>query len=179
MDGLLIIAVVLLVVVGVYLLLDRLLRNDERRRAGEVRRQAVKEVVPVRLRAYERLALFLERTKPDTLLPEVVQPGMTCLQLHAKLLETIRREYGHNVSQQLYVGDEKCSLLRPQKELKHFDKILLQPGEEKTVTFTITPDDLKFYDDRVGRWVAEPGKFKLYVGASSTDIRGTATFELL
>ena len=80
---------------------------------------------------------------------------------------------------QLYVGDEKCSLLRPQKELKHFDKILLQPGEEKTVTFTITPDDLKFYDDRVGRWVAEPGKFKLYVGASSTDIRGTATFELL
>ena len=80
---------------------------------------------------------------------------------------------------QLYVGDEKCSLLRPVKELKHFDKILLQPGEEKTVTFTITPDDLKFYDDRVGQWVAEPGKFKLYVGASSTDIRGTATFELL
>ena len=80
---------------------------------------------------------------------------------------------------QLYVGDEKCSLLRPVKELKHFDKILLQPGEEKTVTFTITPDNLKFYDDRVGQWVAEPGKFKLYVGASSTDIRGTATFELL
>ena len=116
MDGLLIIAVVLLVVVGVYLLLDRLLRNDERRRAGEVRRQAVKEVVPVRLRAYERLALFLERTKPDTLLPEVVQPGMTCLQLHAKLLETIRREYGHNVSQQLYVGDEVWQAVVAAKE---------------------------------------------------------------
>ena len=80
---------------------------------------------------------------------------------------------------QLYVGDEKCSVLRPQKELKHFDKILLQPGEEKTVSFTITPEDLKFYDDKAGQWIAEPGKFKLYVGASSTDIRGTVTFELL
>ena len=80
---------------------------------------------------------------------------------------------------QLYVGDEKCSVLRPQKELKHFDKILLQPGEEKTVSFTITPEDLKFYDDKAGQWIAEPGKFKLYVGASSTDIRGTVMFELL
>lgn len=79
---------------------------------------------------------------------------------------------------QLYVGDEKCSVLRPQKELKHFAKIALQPGEEKTVTFTITPDDLKFYDETASAWTAEPGKFKAYIGASSTDIRGTVPFEL-
>lgn len=51
---------------------------------------------------------------------------------------------------QLYVGDEKCSVLRPVKELKAFQKITLAPGEEKEVTFTITPDDLKFYDETVG-----------------------------
>lgn len=79
---------------------------------------------------------------------------------------------------QLYVGDEKCSVLRPQKELKHFTKVALQPGEEKTVTFTITPDDLKFYDETASAWTAEPGKFKAYIGASSTDIRGVVPFEL-
>ena len=48
---------------------------------------------------------------------------------------------------QLYVGDDKCSVLRPVKELKHFAKVGLAPGEEKSVTFTLTPDDLKFYDE--------------------------------
>lgn len=79
---------------------------------------------------------------------------------------------------QLYVGDEKCSVLRPTKELKHFTKIALEPEEEKTVTFTITPDDLKFYDETASSWTLEPGKFKVYIGASSTDIRGVIPFEL-
>jgi len=80
---------------------------------------------------------------------------------------------------QLYIGDEKCSVLRPVKELKGFQKIALRPGEEKEVTFTITPDALKFFDDKRHEWVAEPGKFKAYIGASSADIRGTVAFELL
>lgn len=79
---------------------------------------------------------------------------------------------------QLYVGDEKCSVLRPTKELKHFTKIALEPEEEKTVTFTITPGDLKFYDETASAWTLEPGKFKVYIGASSTDIRGVIPFEL-
>ena len=80
---------------------------------------------------------------------------------------------------QLYVGDDKCSVLRPLKELKHFQKIALQPGEEKSVTFTVTREDLQFYDDKAACWKSEPGKFKLYIGSSSTDIRGTVNFELL
>lgn len=79
---------------------------------------------------------------------------------------------------QLYVGDDRCSVLRPVKELKHFAKIALEPGEEKTVTFTLTPDDLKFYDEASAGWKYEPGKFKAYIGTSSTDIRGTVPFEL-
>ena len=43
----------------------------------------------------------------------------------------------------------------------------------------ITADDLKFYDDKAGEWKVEPGKFKLYIGSSSADIRQTASFELL
>ena len=76
---------------------------------------------------------------------------------------------------QLYIGDDKCSVLRPQKELKHFEKIALQPGETKTVQFTITPKDLQFYDNG---WKTEPGKFTIYIGSSSRDIRGMETFAL-
>ena len=76
---------------------------------------------------------------------------------------------------QLYIGDDKCSVLRPQKELKHFEKIALRSGETKTVQFTITPQDLQFYD---GGWKTEPGKFTVYIGSSSRDIRGKETFAL-
>ena len=79
---------------------------------------------------------------------------------------------------QLYVGDDKCSVLRPVKELKHFAKVALAPGEEKSVTFTLTPDDLKFYDEASAAWKYEPGKFKAYVCASSTDVRGVVPFEM-
>ncbi|MBO5456772.1 MAG: glycoside hydrolase family 3 C-terminal domain-containing protein [Muribaculaceae bacterium] len=79
---------------------------------------------------------------------------------------------------QLYIGDDNASVLRPVKELKNFHKINLTPGAEETVTFTVKPDDLKFYDDKTSSWKAEPGKFKAYIGSSSTDIRATVPFEL-
>ena len=79
---------------------------------------------------------------------------------------------------QLYVGDDKCSVLRPVKELKHFAKVALAPGQEKSVTFTLTPDDLKFYDEASAAWKYEPGKFKAYVCASSADVRGVVSFEM-
>jgi beta-glucosidase len=79
---------------------------------------------------------------------------------------------------QLYIGDEKCTVERPVKELKSFEKILLNPDEEKTVEFSLSVDDLKFYDEGKKDWVAEPGKFKVYIGASSADIRSTVDFEL-
>ncbi len=79
---------------------------------------------------------------------------------------------------QLYVGDDKCSVLRPVKELKRFAKIALAPGEEKNVTFTLTPDDLKYYDEASAAWKYEPGKFKAYVCASSADVRGVVPFEM-
>ena len=79
---------------------------------------------------------------------------------------------------QLYIGDDKCSVLRPAKELKHFAKVALAPGEEKNVTFTLTPDDLKFYDEASTAWKYEPGTFKAYICASSTDVRGVVPFEM-
>ncbi len=78
---------------------------------------------------------------------------------------------------QLYIGEEKCSVLRPVKELKKFQKIDLNAGEEKEVIFTITVDDLKFFDDKKHKWVAEPGIFKAYIASSSADVRDVVSFE--
>ncbi len=79
---------------------------------------------------------------------------------------------------QLYIADRESSLPRPQKELKGFEKIALQPGERATVTFRIDGSALSFYDDRCGEWVAESGDFEALIGASSADIRGRVKFSL-
>ena len=77
---------------------------------------------------------------------------------------------------QLYIGDDKASVIRPVKELKGFQKLSLAPGETREVTFIITPDMLKFFDEGTHAWKAEAGKFTAYVGSSSTDIRGKVKF---
>ena len=78
---------------------------------------------------------------------------------------------------QLYIGDEKSSVPRPLKELKGFLKVPLAPGEEKEVKFSVTPEDLMFFDDKKHEWVVEPGKFKAYIAASAEDVRATIPFE--
>lgn len=72
---------------------------------------------------------------------------------------------------QLYIGDKKSTLPRPLKELKAFRKIELQPGEEKNVDFKISVADLMFFDDVRHAWTYETGKFVVYIGASSEDIK--------
>jgi len=79
---------------------------------------------------------------------------------------------------QLYVWDEVASVARPIQQLKRFERIALEPGETKTVTFTLTSDDLRFWglDDA---WTVEPGWFTVMVGGSSADAATrTARFEL-
>lgn len=77
---------------------------------------------------------------------------------------------------QLYVGDDKCSVLRPFKELKHFQKLFVKAGGSAEAEFTLTEDDLKFFDGQSHGWVAEEGTFTLYIGSSSTDIRHKVKF---
>ena len=71
---------------------------------------------------------------------------------------------------QLYLRDEVASVVQPVKQLKHFHKIMLNPGEEKTVTFDITSDDLSMINIDMQK-IVEPGAFKVMLGASSADIR--------
>ena len=79
---------------------------------------------------------------------------------------------------QLYISDTKASVKRPAKELKNFAKIYLEPGQTKTVTFTVRPSDLAFFDAGAHAWKAEPGEFRAHVGAASDDIRSSLRFAL-
>jgi beta-glucosidase len=79
---------------------------------------------------------------------------------------------------QLYISDVKCSVERPVKELKGFEKVFLKPGETKTVNFNIDKDKLSFYNAERHQWIAEPGEFKVLAGSSLEDIRLQEKFEL-
>ena len=79
---------------------------------------------------------------------------------------------------QLYLRDRVGSVVRPVKELKDFKKIMLQPGESKTLTFIIDKEKRSFYNDKL-RWVSEPGWFDIMIGASSRDIRLKDEFEVV
>jgi beta-glucosidase len=72
---------------------------------------------------------------------------------------------------QLYVSDQESTLQRPEKELKKFVKIELNPGEEKTVSFKLESNDFSYFDSKRNRWIAESGDYVISVGASSRDIR--------
>lgn len=78
---------------------------------------------------------------------------------------------------QLYLHDVAASISRPVKELKNFEKVMLEPGEEKVVNFTLSENDLKFYNSEL-KYAAEPGEFKVMIGLDSQTVK-EATFNLL
>ncbi|MCE0464957.1 beta-glucosidase BglX [Pseudomonas uvaldensis] len=78
---------------------------------------------------------------------------------------------------QLYIQDVTGSIIRPVKELKNFQKVMLKAGEKKVIHFTITEDDLKFYNAQL-KYAAEPGKFNVQIGLDSQDVK-QQSFELL
>ncbi|MFB6646996.1 glycoside hydrolase family 3 C-terminal domain-containing protein [Bacillus toyonensis] len=71
---------------------------------------------------------------------------------------------------QLYIKDVESSMIRPEKELKGFEKVELQPGEEKTVSFTLNNRSFAYYNVELKDWHVETGEFEILVGKSSREI---------
>ena len=106
----------ILVFFTAYYMLQNLLKNEEKRRYYEMRKETIKTLNPVRLTAYERFALFLERINPESMILRVQRSGMTVADLHLALLVNIREEFEHNVSQQIYISPELWSFIKNSKE---------------------------------------------------------------
>ena len=79
---------------------------------------------------------------------------------------------------QLYISDKQCSVERPLKELKAFQKVYLQPGETRNVTLTIGADAVSYYDETANGWCAEPGTYEALIGTASDKLPTKYTFKL-
>ena len=97
--------------------------------------------------------------------------------LQAKITVTNTGKYAGEEVVQLYVQDVVASIVRPVRELKAFEKVLLKSGESREITFTLDARDLSFYNDNL-ELVAEPGTFHLYIGGNSQATQ-KASFTLL
>lgn len=97
-------------------------------------------------------------------------------QITASVTVTNTGKYDGKETVQLYLRDIVASISRPVKELKGFEKIHLKAGESKTVTFTITPEMLKFYNYEL-QYICEPGDFEVMIGTNSRDVK-KAAFEM-
>lgn len=92
------------------------LNNEQKRRDYELRKSQLNITTPVRLQAYERIIIFLERIEPTNLVLRVNKMGLSAHALHAELLKTVKTEYEHNISQQIYVSANAWHLVKTAKE---------------------------------------------------------------
>jgi hypothetical protein len=106
----------LVVLATAYYLLKMFFDKEAEKTQMQVRLNVQKITLPVRLQAYERLVLLLERIEPAGLLVRTNQPGMTAIDLQSALILSIRSEFEHNLSQQLYVSTKAWEMLRNARE---------------------------------------------------------------
>jgi hypothetical protein len=104
------------VLYGAYLLIRMFIQKELDTKKLEVRSRSIELVLPNRLQAYERMALFLERISPQNLLVRLSTTGMSSKEFHQLLLGEIRNEYNHNVSQQVYMSENVWNLIKNAKE---------------------------------------------------------------
>ena len=144
--------------------------------AGKVRYE---EGVFVGYRHYDKLGIaplfpfgfglgYTEFALSDLVLDESAFEREGRLTVTATVTNTGRRA-GSTVVQ-VYVGDADASVPRPARELKEFDKVMLEPGERRTVSFTLEPRAFAFYSVAIKQWLVEPGRFRISVGFSVADL---------
>ncbi|MCF0207745.1 MAG: hypothetical protein HUK15_10000 [Bacteroidales bacterium] len=106
----------LTVAVTAIIVLRMMLKKDIDTKKIQIILQNQKTITPLRLQAYERILLFLERISPNSVIIRLQTPNMTVAELHKQMLITIRTEFEHNLSQQLYVSSEAWEATRNAKE---------------------------------------------------------------
>ena len=105
----------IVMLIAIHYIVGGYFRDNEKRRKLKNVRKNQKLITPLRLQAYERLVMLLERISPESLLMRASYPAKTCEQLRSELLQNIRAEFEHNLSQQLYVSEEAWNSVRNAK----------------------------------------------------------------
>ncbi|HAA12451.1 MAG TPA: hypothetical protein DCE41_12430 [Cytophagales bacterium] len=121
-----------LVLYAMYLVVRAFVQKELRQSALEIQLKSKETVLPLRLQAYERLTLLIERLNPNNLLVRLFDGSLSARQFQQVLLREIRDEFNHNLSQQIYVSEEAWNLVKNVRE----DLVMLING-----AVTALPDD--------------------------------------
>ena len=122
MDLLKIVLPAILVLGGMFLVVKSFLTEESHKRSLELKIKTINKMLPLRLNAYERMILFVERSNPSNLLIRNYEPGISGRELQTKALNEIRTEYEHNLSQQIYISEEAWDIV---KKIKDESSILI------------------------------------------------------
>lgn len=107
----------LVVVFGfIYFILNNYLQENFKLRSLDLKLTNQQSITPVRLQAYERVVVYLERISPSNLIMRVHKTGMSARLLHVELIKSIRSEFDHNVAQQIYMSNASWDLVKSAKE---------------------------------------------------------------
>ncbi len=106
----------LMVFLTAFFVLKSYLENEQAQKLLELKSDRKKIALPLQLQAYERLALFLERISPENLIMRTNSPELNAVSLQNALIQSVRMEYEHNLSQQIYISNEAWTLIKNAKE---------------------------------------------------------------
>jgi hypothetical protein len=118
----------LIVFVTAFLLIRMNLQNEEKRRRYEMSRDKKESILPLRLQAYERLILFLERISPEALVMRVSRQDQNVNQTLSDLVSTIRTEFEHNLVQQTYISSQGWDMVKTAKN--NMIKLITEAAKE-------------------------------------------------
>ncbi len=127
-----------IVLYAVYLMVRSFIQREIDLKKLEVRTRSIETILPARLQAYERMALFLERISPQNLLIRLNNSGYSARDFQKVLLDEIRNEYNHNVSQQVYMSEQVWNQVKNAKE----DLVILINEASSRTTMESTSLDL-------------------------------------
>jgi len=116
------------VLYGMFLVVKSFLNKELNKNLLELKNSTVKVALPLRLQAYERLALFLERTAPNNLIRRLMDSSFNVVQFQHFLVSEIRSEFEHNLSQQIYMSDTAWDMVR--KATEETVTVINAAGEE-------------------------------------------------
>ena len=99
-----------------YYLMEKFLKEQRLNRILELKKEQSKGLTPIKLQAYERLTIFLDRISPDNLVIRLSKKGQSANQLRSELIHTITSEFNHNISQQIYISNDAWNMIVNVKE---------------------------------------------------------------
>lgn len=99
-----------------YFLVKRFLDNDQKRREFELKKSNQSMITPLKIQAYERVVIYLERITPNNLVIRVNKNAVNARQLHLELVNAIKSEFEHNLSQQIYISEGAWKMVKNAKE---------------------------------------------------------------